>query len=35
MVGFQHIPARDDIAGRELLKEDSGNGTKIQGVELD
>jgi hypothetical protein len=35
MVGFQYIPARDHIAGSELLEENSGNGPKIQGVELD
>jgi hypothetical protein len=35
MVGFQYIPTRDHIAGRELLEQDSGNGPKIQGVELD
>ena len=34
-VGFQHVPAGDDVAGGEVFEHDAGDGAHVQGVHLD
>jgi len=34
-VGLNHVPARNHVAGGELLDDHAGQGTHVQGIDLD